>query len=176
VIALALLGIFAAIAGQGITGLWRGLLIDERNKISLSRLQRTLWTIVVLSGFLTAALSNLEAGQPDPLAISAPSELWLLMGISTTSLVASPLIKSTKRSVEANEGEKNHTFALLAKQMNVESIQESVESRGQRRLPRLLAVYGLERVCPHEDANGVSKARSHQEEGRRCHSHFKPNG
>jgi hypothetical protein len=58
-ITLVLLGTFAAVAGQGITGLWRGLLIDERNKISLARLQLTLWTIVVLSGFLTAALSNL---------------------------------------------------------------------------------------------------------------------
>ena len=66
VVALVLLGVFAAIAGQGITGLWRGLLIDERNKISLARLQLTLWTIVVLSGFLTAALSNLAAQQPTP--------------------------------------------------------------------------------------------------------------
>jgi hypothetical protein len=66
VVALILLGVFAAVAGQGITGLWRGLLIDERNKISLARLQLTLWTIVVLSGFLTAALSNLAAQQPNP--------------------------------------------------------------------------------------------------------------
>src|SRR2546427_2881501 len=64
---LILLAVFAAVAGQGITGLWRGLLIDERNKISLSRLQIVLWTVVVLSGFLTAALSNLAMGQPTPL-------------------------------------------------------------------------------------------------------------
>jgi hypothetical protein len=131
VVALILLGVFAAVAGQGITGLWRGLLIDERNKISLARLQLTLWTIVVLSGFLTAALSNLAAQQPTPLAISVPSELWLLMGISTTSLVASPLIKSTKRSKEANEEEKGRTFALLAKQMAVEKIDDTVANRGQ---------------------------------------------
>jgi hypothetical protein len=130
-ITLALLGIFAAVAGQGITGLWRGLLIDERNKISLARLQMTLWTIVVLSGFLTAALSNLAAAQPTPLAIRVPGELWLLMGISTTSLVASPLIKSTKRSMPANEEEKSRTFALLARQMGTEKIADSVTSRGQ---------------------------------------------
>ena len=68
VVNLILLAAFATIAGQGITGLWRGLLIDERNKISLSRLQVTLWTIVVLSGFLTTALSNLASGQPNPLS------------------------------------------------------------------------------------------------------------
>ena len=117
VVNLILLAAFATIAGQGITGLWRGLLIDERNKISLSRLQITLWTIVVLSGFLTAAFSNLASGQPNPLAIAIPSELWPLMGISTTSLVASPLIKSTKKAKMANPEETGQTSALLAKEM-----------------------------------------------------------
>jgi hypothetical protein len=57
---------FAAIAGQGITGCWSGLLIDERNVMSLSRLQMFLWTALVLSGFLTAALSNVATRQMDP--------------------------------------------------------------------------------------------------------------
>jgi hypothetical protein len=131
VLILLLLAAFAAIAGQGITGLWSGLLIDERNKISLSRLQMTLWSIVVLSGLLTAALSNVASGQPNPLGIAVPSELWLLMGISTTSLVASPLIESTKKGVEPSGEEKNHTFALLAKQMRAENIQDTVTNRGQ---------------------------------------------
>ena len=38
-IIMALLISFALIAGHGITGHWLGLLIDSRNKISLSRLQ-----------------------------------------------------------------------------------------------------------------------------------------
>lgn len=130
-ITLLLLAAFAAVAGQGITGLWDGLLIDERNKISLSRLQLVLWTIVVLSAFFAAALSNLAAGQPNPLAIAVPSELWLLMGISTTSLVASPLIKSTKRNAQPDEEEKSRTFAQLAKQMGVEKVEEAVSNRGQ---------------------------------------------
>src|SRR5579859_3553522 len=50
----ALLALFAAIAGHGVTGCWRGPLIDERNKISLSRMQATLWTLLVLSALLTA--------------------------------------------------------------------------------------------------------------------------
>lgn len=113
---LILLTVFTTIAGHGITGLWRGLLIDERNKISLSRLQMILWTIVVLSGFLAAALSNLALAQTDPLSIAIPTELWLLMGISTTSLVGSPLIKSTKIAKKANEGETTSTFNLMAKE------------------------------------------------------------
>src|SRR5215471_8509793 len=38
---MVLLGIFATVAGQGITNLWRGVLIDERKKVRLSRLQMT---------------------------------------------------------------------------------------------------------------------------------------
>jgi hypothetical protein len=82
-----------------------------------------LWTIVVLSAFFAAVLSNLMAGQPNPLAIAVPSELWLLMGISTTSLVSSLLIKSTKRNVQPDEEEKSRTFAQLAKQMGVEKVE-----------------------------------------------------
>ncbi|MEW6181754.1 MAG: hypothetical protein AB1500_01065 [Bacillota bacterium] len=113
---IALMAVFTTVAGHGVTGLWRGLLIDERNKISLSRLQMTLWTIVVLSGFFTAALSNLRNGQTAPLSIAVPSELWLLMGISTTSLVGSPLIKSGKRAKEPRQAERDCTFDLIAKQ------------------------------------------------------------
>jgi len=93
---LVLLAGFATVAGHGILGLWLGLLIDERNKMSLSRLQMILWTIVVLSGFLTAALRNIRSGEADVLKIDVPAQLWLLMGISTTSLIGSPLIRSTK--------------------------------------------------------------------------------
>jgi hypothetical protein len=101
---LALMALFTTITGHGVVGLWRGLLIDERNKLSLSRLQLTLWTIIILSGFLTAALWNV-ANAPygvNPLAIGIPQQMWLLMGISTTALVASPLILSTKKTEPAD--------------------------------------------------------------------------
>lgn len=39
---LILLAGFANVAGHGILGLWTGLLIDERNKMSLSKLQMIL--------------------------------------------------------------------------------------------------------------------------------------
>jgi hypothetical protein len=100
VITLGLLTAFVMIAGHGTVGLWRGVLVDERNRMSLSRLQLVLWTIVVLSGFLTAALWNINLPNAGNLALSiaVPEQLWLLLGISTTSLVASPLILSTKKA------------------------------------------------------------------------------
>ena len=95
-IIVALFLAFLFIVGHGITGRLQGLLIDERNKMSLSRLQMVLWTMVILSGLLTIALSNIGRGAATPLAIVVPTQVWLLMGISTTSLVGSPLLKSNK--------------------------------------------------------------------------------
>jgi len=41
-------------------------------------------------------MQRILAGVNDPLAIEIPEQLWILLGISTTSLVGSPLIRSTK--------------------------------------------------------------------------------
>lgn len=104
-IAVLMLG-FVTVAGRGVTGLWRGALVDDRNKMSLSRLQLTLWTVVILSAFLAGALTNIgDVGGANPLAIAIPEPLWLLMGISTTALVAAPLIRSTKRDVRPRESD-----------------------------------------------------------------------
>lgn len=86
------------VIGHGITGIWKGVLINEENKVSLSRFQLACWTVVVLSAFLAAAFINIVRRAPDPLAIAIPENLWILLGISTTSLVGSPLIKSTKKT------------------------------------------------------------------------------
>lgn len=111
---LILLAAFVTIAGHGITGLWRGALIDDRNKMSLSRLQMIVWTIVVLSGFLAAALDNIRAGPTNsPLGIAIPAELWALMGITTTALLGSPLILSTKKARPANPQQARETLARL---------------------------------------------------------------
>lgn len=101
IINLVLLLVFAVVAGKGVTGYWLGIIIDDRSKISLSRLQMLTWTIIVASGFLSAALFNLNLegpGNPDPLDITIPQQLLWLMGISTTSLVGSPLVNSTKKA------------------------------------------------------------------------------
>ena len=90
------------VAGWAITRLARGVFVDERNKVSLSRFQAVLWTVLVLAGYLAAALANIRDGSPNPLSIAIPVELWIVMGISATSLVGSPLIKSVKESRRAD--------------------------------------------------------------------------
>ncbi len=86
----ALMAAFAAVAGHGVTGLARGVLIDERHRITLGRLQMLLWTILVLSAYMAAALANIGRGSRTPLEVTIPNELWLTMGISTASLIAAP--------------------------------------------------------------------------------------
>jgi hypothetical protein len=125
---LLLMALFALIAGHGVTGTWLGVLTDTRNKVSLSRLQMTLWTVLILSGFLTAVLANLSAGVLEPLAITVPPELWLLMGISTASMVGSPLILSVKRHRPSNEEDKQQALNKLARR-DVDPSQ--VNFRGQ---------------------------------------------
>src|SRR5437773_425655 len=93
---LALLGVFTVIAGDGVTGLWTGALIDETNKMSLSRLQTLLWTVLIVSAFIAVALANIRTGQDPPLAIAVPQQIWVVLGISTTSLIGTPLIRSQK--------------------------------------------------------------------------------
>lgn len=112
---LVFLVLFTMLVGQGITKRFLGVLIDERFRISLSRMQLLLWTVVILSGYLTAALANLSSGQTDPLIITIPGQLWALMGISTTSLVGSPLIKSNKKTQNPDTTQFNKTKVGLKK-------------------------------------------------------------
>lgn len=91
---LVILGLFTLGVGHALTGTWKSLLIDDRNKVSLSRLQLALWTGLVLSTYATVVVWNRTDGSPNPLNVPMPQELWILLGISTASLVGSNLIKS----------------------------------------------------------------------------------
>jgi cell division protein FtsL len=102
---------FIVLAGVALTRRLPGALIDSANTMSLSRLQAVLWTLLILPAFLAAGIWNVhQSRQPLPakpgvtrltaekaLDISIPPEIWGLLGISTVSLVGSPLIKNRKR-------------------------------------------------------------------------------
>ena len=97
--------VLLALAGHEINGQWFGVLIDSRNKVSLSRLQITLWTVLVLSTYLTIALPRVSAMVGDNptlnvanvLDIRFPEELIVAMGISAVSFAGSSLIQSNKK-------------------------------------------------------------------------------
>ena len=111
VLAGVLVGV-TAIAGHGIKGVWRGMFIDERNMISLSRVQTVVWTVVVLSAYGALALARLQQEASSALDIIIPDPLLVLMGISTASLVGSPFLKNTKRGQASalGEGERDTTL------------------------------------------------------------------
>ena len=90
---MALLAAFTVLIGYQVVDLGRGAFVDTRNKISLSRFQTILWTLVVIAGFLAAAVHNVRIGATNPLSIALPQQLWALLGISVTALVGSGLIK-----------------------------------------------------------------------------------
>jgi hypothetical protein len=91
-----------ALAGHEVNGRWFGVLIDARNKFSLARLQITLWTVMIMTAYLTIVLPRIHAmaqgtmAQADALNITFPTELILAMGISAVSFAGSSLIKNNK--------------------------------------------------------------------------------
>jgi hypothetical protein len=89
VIAIVLIFVEVAIGQLAKKG-WLGILVDSRNRYSLSRLQMVLWTTVLVSAFF-ALLWHLRTT-----SIYIPPEVWALMGISTGSTAASVLIKDNK--------------------------------------------------------------------------------
>ncbi|MGO8672059.1 MAG: hypothetical protein ACLQVD_11915 [Capsulimonadaceae bacterium] len=96
--------LFFAELGVVIAGRVGGVLIDGRNRMSLSRLQISMWTIVVVSAMIAAAYSNIHMPSVwhqytvDPMRLQLPPEIWLALGISATSLAATPLILAGKAS------------------------------------------------------------------------------
>jgi hypothetical protein len=126
----ALLIAFLCVVGNGVNGFKRAVLVDSRNRISLAKLQMAAWTVLLLSAYAAATFANIGTGQPNPLDVSIPRELWLAMGISTTSLIGSPLILNGKKAdaqTQRRQKEYARQIALLAEQGVAE---ESLERMG----------------------------------------------
>lgn len=141
ILILVFLVLLMMLFGGGITGrFWLGWMVNEQFRMSLSRLQMALWTLVVLSGFLTAALANLAAGHiEEALNIGVPPELWVTMGISTTSLVGSGLILTEKKKETTNQDEALRgmvEFGLLAEDADATTTTTTVKEHTIGQLQR----------------------------------------
>jgi hypothetical protein len=99
----AVLAAFLLVLGQSISGTPFGVLINERNLMSLSRFQAAVWTIVVIGGYLTMVVARVKAGTANAVNVAIPQELWLAMGISSTSLLGTPLLLAGKRLRKPDE-------------------------------------------------------------------------
>ena len=98
---------FLYFAGWGITGATQPFpyLINEQFRMSTSKFQMSLWTILILSAYLVAVMANVQArhGLDAALEVAIPEEIWVALGISTVALVGSPLINSTKKNKPTNQ-------------------------------------------------------------------------
>ncbi len=75
---------------------WRGVLIDQRGRISLSRMQLILWSVLVISGIITEGVVNAIRVKSNPLDLAIPAQLWILLGFSSATAVAAPIVLGTK--------------------------------------------------------------------------------
>ncbi|MNX66924.1 peptidoglycan-binding domain-containing protein [Pseudomonas sp. MAG733B] len=92
------------LAGLKIRGRVLGVLVDERNRYSLSRLQISLWTVLVLATVYVAYLANIVRGPADDaLDIDLDYNLIALMGFSLASFVAAPMALSRKAEKPGGE-------------------------------------------------------------------------
>jgi len=96
---LALFILILGVAGYAVKSRWDGVFIDKDNRISLSRFQLVVWTILLVSALFTAGLTNAMPPDAvvDPLNIRIPPEIWALLGLGAFTAVAAPAIKENKR-------------------------------------------------------------------------------
>jgi hypothetical protein len=116
VITLILFATMLAVAGYGVKSRWDGVFIDKDNRISLSRFQLVMWTILIVSALMTAGLSNAVSGAPAPLDITIPPQIWALLGLGAFTAVAAPAIKESKRQGAAGAPDGAESAALSAAQ------------------------------------------------------------
>ena len=98
--------VYLPFLGKWISGRPLGILISERNLMSLSRFQMTAWTVLLPSSFFAIALKRLHvlasSHAARTLSISVDWRLWALIGISATSVVGTPLLLSSKTGQPAD--------------------------------------------------------------------------
>ena len=85
------------VIGLAITGRWAGVLIDSRNRFSLSQLNAALWTGLLIAGLFATAIVNLADREARPFDIAVPLQVFAAAGIAATTLAATPIVRATKR-------------------------------------------------------------------------------
>ena len=107
---IAVITLMTFFIGWGILKSWKGVFVDQRNRVSLARFQIVIWTILVLATFGEAALGNIAFSEPNPVfTVIIPSNLWLVMGISIATLpvAAAATMKKTNALMPSSNGSWN---------------------------------------------------------------------
>jgi hypothetical protein len=115
IIYILIFGLILAIIGHSKGLGYLGLIVDERGKYSLSRLQALLWTFLIGAAYIGIAAETAKF-------IGVPDNLLALMGVSLGSAVASQAIKSNK--IDQNTVAANTNDSVPAKFMDMVSEEE----------------------------------------------------
>ena len=111
---LVIFAVALGIAGRLVKQRWDGVFIDRECRISLSRFQLILWTLLLVSALMTVGLTNTMAdglvpapptgmkAPVGPLDIYIPSEIWALLGLGSLTAVSAPGIKASRRIARNN--------------------------------------------------------------------------
>ncbi len=83
-----------------------GILVDNRGRFSLNRLQLVLWSIVVISLISGVFFGRLIEGVADPLGFTIPDRVLGLLGISVGTGVTVGAVKATKKTKAEEEAAK----------------------------------------------------------------------
>jgi hypothetical protein len=112
--------IFALImitVGHGVNGRLAGVFIDSRNRMSLSRFQMVIWSMLVIAAIWSALAWNV-AESPDHTAgefKNFPEQLFLVLGLASFTGIASPILLSQKRSKDPDPDQYAAQLANLQK-------------------------------------------------------------
>jgi hypothetical protein len=103
-----------------------GILISERNLMSLSRFQLIAWTVLICSAFVIVGMARVFAQVDDPLGITLPAELWQLLGISAASTVGASLVMKNKANKEpADEGALTQKVADQTNDVSAQAVSDN---------------------------------------------------
>jgi hypothetical protein len=114
ILTITMIAAFIAVLGLYTVCRPLGILVNERNLISLARFQVILWTVLFVSAYFVIVIVNISVKIADPFNIIIDPTLWALLGISVTSLVGAPLIDGNKSAKKPDNEGKAASVAVAA--------------------------------------------------------------
>jgi hypothetical protein len=137
---------------------WLGILVDDRGRFSLNRLQLVLWTLVVISLVAGVFFGRLIEGVAEPLEFTIPGRVLGLIGISVGAAVTVAAVKGTKKA-EAEASPVGPAPAVLVDQGARANIKlATYQATG--RPPRLWQIFMAEEGSFADDVVDVTKFQS----------------
>jgi hypothetical protein len=97
-VSTALIFFLFLLTSYSVRGQWFGMLIDQRNRVSLSRTQWVAWTVLLIGAIWSLSLWNIGFGynaQQEPFP-KMMYDFWILLGIVNISAIANVLVLQTK--------------------------------------------------------------------------------